>query len=84
MTKWVLSILGLLALAACNDDGSSTAPASRSAVVPLDAQAWSILYSPGMPPHPTAQAGGGWYFDFPTAPNSVNYVPGEFAKRIML
>lgn len=74
MTKRVLSILGLLVLAACNDDGSSAAPAPQSAVVPMNAQAWSILYSPGMPPHPTAQAGGGWYFDFPTAPNSVNYV----------
>ena len=74
MTKGSFSILGLLVLAACNDDGSSAAPASRSAVVPLNAQAWSILYSPGMPPHPTPQAGGGWYFDFPTAPNSVNYV----------
>jgi hypothetical protein len=73
MTKGVLSILGLLVLAACNDNDSSPAPA-RSTVVPLNAQAWSILYSPGMPPHPTPQAGGGWYFDFPTAPNSVNYV----------
>jgi hypothetical protein len=27
-----------------------------------------------MPPHPTAQADGGWYFDFPTNPNSVHYV----------
>src|ERR1700731_3432537 len=74
MTKSELSILGLLVLAACNDDGSSAAPAPRSAVVPLNAQAWSILYSRGMPPHPTPKAGGGWYFDFPTAPNSVHYV----------
>ena len=43
-------------------------------MVPMDAQMWSILYSPGMPPHPTQQTGGGWYFDFPTAPNSVHYV----------
>jgi len=27
-----------------------------------------------MPPHPTSQTGGGWYFDFPTAPGSVHYV----------
>jgi hypothetical protein len=40
----------------------------------MNAQAWSILYSPRMPPHPTPQTGGGWYFDFPTAPNSVHYV----------
>jgi hypothetical protein len=27
-----------------------------------------------MPPHPTPQKGGEWYFDFPTEPNSVHYV----------
>jgi hypothetical protein len=27
-----------------------------------------------MPPHATPQTGGGWYFDFPTDPNSVHYV----------
>jgi hypothetical protein len=57
-------ILGLL-LAACNDESSA---------VPMNAQAWSITYSPGMPPHPTPQASGGWYFDFPTNSNSVHYV----------
>jgi hypothetical protein len=49
----------------------------RSSDIALDSQAWSILYSPGMPPHPMPQAGGGWYFDFPTAPGSVNYVLAE-------
>jgi hypothetical protein len=74
ITKAVLSILGLLLLAACNDNGSSPVATSRSTVVPMNAEAWAILYSPGMPPHPTPQAGGGWYFDFPTDPNSVHYV----------
>src|SRR5262249_32024655 len=45
-----------------------------STVVPMNVQAWAILHSPGMPPHPTPQTGGGWYFDFPAAPNSVHYV----------
>jgi hypothetical protein len=70
----VLSILGLLLLAAGDDNGSSPAPTPRSTVVPMNVQAWAILYSPGMPPHPTPQTGGGWYFDFPTDPNSVHYV----------
>ena len=75
IAKVVLPILGLLLLAAAsNDNGSSPAPTPRSTVVPMDAKAWSILYSPGMPPHPTPQPGGGWYFDFPTDPNSVHYV----------
>jgi hypothetical protein len=30
-----------------------------------------------MPPHPTPQLGGGWYFDFPIAPGSVHYVLAE-------
>jgi hypothetical protein len=74
MAKVLWFMLGLLLLAACNDDGSPPAPTPRSTVVSLDAQAWSILYSSGMPPHPTPKTGGGWYFDFPTDPNSVHYV----------
>src|ERR1700681_199850 len=69
----VLSILGLLVLAVCLQ-GVAAAPAPSSSVGLLKAQAWSILYSPGMPPHPTARKGGGRYFDFPTDPNSVHYV----------
>ena len=68
-----MSIVGLLLLVTCNDGGSSPAPAPPP-VVPMNAEAWSILYSPGMPPHPTSQTGGGWYFEFPTDPNSVHYV----------
>jgi hypothetical protein len=74
MAKGAFSILGLLLLTACNDNGSSPAPTPPSTGVPMNAQAWSILYSPGMLPHPTPQTGGGWYFDFPTDPNSVHYV----------
>lgn len=69
-----MSIFGLLLLVTCNDGGSSPAPAPRTPVVPMNAEAWSILYSPGMPPHPAPQTGGGWYFEFPTDPNSVHYV----------
>jgi hypothetical protein len=74
IAKVVLSILGLLLLAAFNDNESSLAPTPRSTVVPMNAQAWSILYSPGMPPHPTPRTDGGWYFEFPTDSNSVHYV----------
>ena len=72
MAKVVPFILGLLVLAACSDNDSS--PVRSSNVVPMNAEAWSISYSPGMPPHPAPQDGGGWYFDFPTNPNSVHYV----------
>jgi hypothetical protein len=69
----VLFILGLLLFAVCFQ-GVEAAPAPRSSVSLLKAQAWSILYSPGMPPHPTPRKSGGWYFKFPTDPNSVHYV----------
>jgi hypothetical protein len=73
MVKVMLPILGLLLLAACNDSGSPAAR-PRFTFVPMDAQAWAILYSPGMPAHPSSRETGGWYFDFPSAPGSVHYV----------
>jgi len=69
----VLSILGFLVLAVYLQ-GFAAAPAPSSSVGLLKAQTWSILYSPGMPPHPTPRKGGGWYFNFPSDPNSVHYV----------
>ena len=40
----------------------------------LDPSRWDIRYSPGMPAHPSADASGGWHFDFPSPPGSINYV----------
>ncbi len=40
----------------------------------MDPAAWFILYSVGTPPHPAANAAGGWTFDVPPAPGSVHYV----------
>ena len=75
MVKVAPFVLGLLVLAACNDNDLIAAThAIINAIVPMNAEAWSISYSPGMPPHPAPQDGGGWYFDFPTNPNSVQYV----------
>ena len=70
MAKIVPCVLGLLVLAACNDND----PSPASTTVPMNTEVWSIRYSPGMPPHPTPQTSGGWYFDFPMSPNSVHYV----------
>jgi hypothetical protein len=61
----------ILALTACI--GGALSLASAQSAVPMSAQDWLILFSPGMPHHPTPQAGG-WYFDFPSAPGSVHYV----------
>ena len=74
MAKVMRSILGFLLLAVCNESRSQPAATAQSMVVPMNAQAWNILYSPGMPPHPTPQIGGGWYVDLPAAPNSIHYV----------
>jgi hypothetical protein len=75
MNTMLCSMALLLPIA--EGDNRAVLAESRSSVVPLDSQAWSILYSPGMPPHPMPQAGGGWYFDFPKVPGSVNYVLAE-------
>jgi len=53
--------------------GSSPLAAQTSTVL-MNVQNWAILYSPGMPPASGTQIGGGWYFDFPSDPNSVHYV----------
>jgi hypothetical protein len=70
MRTGAISTLGLLLLVTSNVTGAS----HRSAIVPMNAQAWSILYSPGMPLHPTPLRGGGWFFNFPTGSNSVHYI----------
>jgi hypothetical protein len=77
MARIVAFILGLLLLAGCDENTSLPAATRPLNVVPMNAQAWSILYSPGMPPHPAPQMGSGWYFDFPAAPGSVHYVLAE-------
>jgi hypothetical protein len=55
----------------------------------MDAKAWNILFSKGMPAHPTA-IGSGWYFEFPKVPGSVHYVTtsvsmaaGDFVRAEM-
>jgi hypothetical protein len=65
-----------LAIGASTDPWPSPPTTSQ---ISLSAEAWNIQYSPGMPAHPTAVAGG-WYFDLP-APScgradvcSVHYV----------
>jgi hypothetical protein len=73
IVKVISPILGLLLLAASSDSGFPV-PTPRSTVVRMDAQAWAMLYSPGMLAHPSPRETGGWYFDFPSAPGSVHYV----------
>ena len=43
MAKVVPFILGLLVLAACSDNDSSPVPRDHRTVVPMNAEAWSIL-----------------------------------------
>ena len=74
MRTALFAVLGFLSLAVGNYSRSWADPTLQSDLVPMNAQAWAILYSHGMPPHPTAQADSGWCFDFPAEPNSVHYV----------
>lgn len=67
-------LLGALALAGCKDNGDTRpSPVPYNGVLPMSADAWNILYSPGMPPHPYSYDVG-WAFDFPQDTNGVDYV----------
>lgn len=68
-----LAIFGALLFAA-NYDSSGSSAVAQQTTVPMNASAWTIRYSPGMPVHPLPRDSGGWYFDFPSAPGSVHYV----------
>jgi hypothetical protein len=83
VTNWifrafVLSGAALVFGLALYDGSSPGSSSARSVLIPMSAAEWNVPYSPSMPAHPTAAAGGGWYFDFPscggTSRCSVNYV----------
>lgn len=90
---WAIPALALLAAAAgCALVGSQVDPppdpkALQPNVVSLDPQQWYILYSGGMPAHPSADPEGAWSFEFPMAPDPtcqaapcghLNYVETPF------
>src|SRR6266849_4829084 len=77
--KLIYIPLAVAALAAGASSDLSPSLSFAPSQASLSAQTWNIQYSPGMPAHPVAVAGG-WYFDFP-APScggadvcSVHYV----------
>src|SRR6266849_6775845 len=77
--KLIYIPLAVAALAAGASSDLSPSLSFAPSQASLSAQTWNIQYSPGMPAHPVAVAGG-WYFDFP-APRcggadvcSVHYV----------
>ena len=49
-------------------------------VVSIDPQYWYILYSAGMPAHPSTDSEGAWSFEFPSSESGghVNYVQTPF------
>lgn len=68
-------LLTTLALGACYGKGKSPPCAPMPSVgVSMASAQWNIQFSSGMPLHPSTNAGGGWYFDFPAPPGSVHYV----------
>jgi len=55
-------------------------------VVSLDPSQWYILYSAGMPAHPSADSAGAWSFEFPSHSSGghVNYVETPFNSTTAL
>ncbi len=90
----LLAILGvglLAVLTGCGATGGSTGgvPNIRPQepnVVSLDPKNWYILYSAGMPPHPSADSEGAWSFEFPSSETGghVNYVQTPFNATMTL
>jgi hypothetical protein len=61
--------------------GPPNVPSPQPNVVSLNPQDWYILYSAGMPAHPSPDPAGAWSFPFPTAgqtPDHVNYIQTPF------
>jgi len=79
-----LGVCALLALAGCALTASSGGPPQVGPqapnVVSLDPNQWYILYSAGMPRHPSADPAGAWSFEFPnhSTGGHVNYVETPF------
>jgi hypothetical protein len=70
----------LTCLAACGYSSPTLPSVQPQApnVISLDPQDWYILYSAGMPPHPSAY-NRGWSFEFPRDGGHVNYVQTPFS-----
>jgi len=88
----VLSVLPVVLLSLACEAGcglvvSAGVPAVEPEVpnvVSLDPQNWYILYSAGMPLHPSADPEGAWSLEFPNAADGghVNYVQTPFNATI--
>ena len=66
-----------IAVLLADDSGSAPTPAptpNAAVSVSLNADNWDIAYSQGVPPHPNANPGGGWYFDFPVGKDGTHLV----------
>jgi hypothetical protein len=82
------TLAGLVLTTGCGYAGSAASSdppdtPSHLNVVSLNPQDWDILYSLGMPSHPSADPAGAWSFSFPMLPpspnNSQSFPPGTGA-----
>ena len=75
-----LALWLLICLVACGFAGPPNISPQEDNVVSLDPENWYILYSAGMPPHPSADTAGAWSFEFPSSETGghVNYVETPF------
>jgi hypothetical protein len=78
--SFTLALLSSLTGCGEGEQGAPNIQPQQPNVVSLDPQNWYLVYGSGMPPHPSAIAGGAWSFDFPSSANggSVNYVQTPF------
>ena len=68
----------LIGCAGYSDVGPPSVTPRAPNVISLDPQDWYILYSAGMPRHPSDDSEGAWSFEFPNAGGHVNYLQTPF------
>jgi hypothetical protein len=72
--KKQLLLTSLLFMLACGNGGSTMSS--------MQASAWSILWSKGLPDHPVPMGAAGWYFDFPTDPTYPGCITGDSCSHV--
>lgn len=79
-------LVALTFLSSCGAGPVPDMEPASSNEVSLKPQDWFVLYSPGMPDHPSSapRSGEAWLLQFPDPPHSIHYVQTPFHATVPL